>query len=211
MIARRIPTAIHWLLIYALISALLQLEMSQFIYQRDVMQSEPWRWWTAQWVHVGWRHYLLNILALACLPFIFPQFNRTNLLWAILVLSPLVSVGLYWYVPDVYAYAGLSGVLHGLYAAAALDMLRHSKPAEHLAITAEQKFAGLILVGIVLKVLIERLVGHTNTEKLIQAPVLIQAHQLGLVAGLMYGSLKYCWLKIRRFRYSGGSAEQENQ
>lgn len=210
MIAIRVPTALWLIIVCAVISAVLQLDMPRFIYQRDVMWSEPWRWWTAQWVHVGWRHYALNILAVLCLPFIFPQVSRSGLLWAILILSPVVSVSLYWFFPDVYAYAGFSGVLHSLYVWAALESLvlhtQQKTVKQKLAkqqiiqqiirLTTEQKFAALLLLAVVLKVLIEKKVGHTDTERLIQAPVLIEAHQIGVVAGFIYTSLKYALLKF---------------
>ncbi len=204
---RPIP-AVMWLIIgCAILFAFLQLAMPVFIYQRDLMWSEPWRWWTAQWVHVGWRHYGLNILALACLPFIIPHMSRANLGWAIIILSPLLSIGLYWFYPHVYAYAGFSGVLHGLYVWAALTSLLFNLPQETLKNTGtthylnERKFATLLLLAVVIKVLIEKKVGHTDTERLIQAPVLIEAHQIGVVVGVLYTSLQYIWFKFYDSRH----------
>ncbi len=222
MIVPHIPKKFQLLIACAVLFALLQLWMPQFIYQRDLMTSEPWRWWTAQWVHVGWRHYLLNMMALTCLPFIFPQSGRFKLLSALLVLSPMVSLGLYWFFPTVYAYAGLSGVLHGLYVWAALMVLcsshalfdhsvvRHQPTnsqfqnmqsplfMQHLSryIVPEKKFALFVLLAVIFKVLIEKKIGHTDTERLIGAHVLIQAHQIGLVAGIIYSSLLYSWYKF---------------
>ena len=220
-----IPKKIQLVMACAVFFAVLQLAMPEFIFLRDVMTSEPWRWWTAQWVHVGWRHYLLNMVALGCLPFIFSQSSRLELLWAIVVLSPLVSLGLYIFFPHVNAYAGLSGVLHGLYAWAALMVLcaRYTLPIAALSKTpsnslnssyqqitnqagssalprflSEKAFAWFVLLGVIIKVCIEKKVGHTDTERLIGAPVLIQAHQIGLVAGIIYFSLLCGWYKFSR-------------
>ena len=232
-----IPKKFQLVIACAVLFALLQLWMPQFIYQRDVMTSEPWRWWTAQWVHVGWRHYLLNMMALTCLPFIFPQSGRFKLLSALLVLSPMVSLGLYWFFPTVYAYAGLSGVLHGLYVWAALMVLcpshalfHHSivrrqptnsqlqnmqSPSlmQHLSryIAPEKKFALFVLLAVIVKVLIEKKIGHTDTERLIGAHVLIQAHQIGLVVGIIYFSLLYGWYKLNAAKFSDKLAAQSKE
>ena len=227
MIVPHIPKKFQLVIACAVLFALLQLWMPQFIYQRDVMTSEPWRWWTAQWVHVGWRHYLLNMMALTCLPFIFPQSGRFKLLSALLVLSPMVSVGLYWFFPTVYAYAGLSGVLHGLYTWAALmvlfpshasfhhSLVRHQPTnsqlqnmqppslMQHLSryVVPEKFFALFVLLAVIVKVLVEKKIGHTDTERLIGAHVLIQAHQIGLVVGIIYFSLLYGWYKLNATNY----------
>ena len=242
MIVPHIPKKFQLVIACAVLFALLQLWMPQFIYQRDVMTSEPWRWWTAQWVHVGWRHYLLNMMALTCLPFIFPQSGRFKLLSALLVLSPMVSLGLYWFFPTVYAYAGLSGVLHGLYTWAALMVLfpshasfshtwfhnvsvRHQQTnghpmniqsqssMQHLSrdVVPEKKFALFLLLAVIVKVLVEKKIGHTDTERLIGAHVLIQAHQIGLVVGIIYFSLLYGWYKLNAAKFSDKLSAQSKE
>lgn len=187
----------------ALCFAFLQLKMPVFIYQRDLMSTEPWRWWTAQWVHVGWWHYILNNLALACWPFIFPGIQRAQLLWALVIVSPLLSVGLYLCCPQIHAYAGLSGVLHGLYAWAALKALTAPSTNKIALQTdaskrnfSERGFAAVVLVGVILKVLTEKITGYASTEALIGAPVLIEAHQIGVVIGVLYFAVPYLWFKF---------------
>lgn len=228
MIIPHIPKKFQLVVVCVAVFALLQLSMPQFIYQRDVMMSEPWRWWTAQWVHVGWRHYLLNMMALICLPFIFPQSTCLKLLSPLLIISPMVSLGLYCFFPIVYAYAGLSGVLHGLYAWAALMVLcpnhallthlsvndqqknsqsvniQSASSMRHLTplIMSEKKFALFVLLAVIVKVMIEKKIGHTDTERLIGAHVLIQAHQIGLIAGIIYFILLYGWSRFKTAGFS---------
>lgn len=168
------------ILVIGLCSSVLQLEMSTFSYQRDLMTSEPWRWWTGHWVHVGWRHYLLNMLAFLCLPFIFPQVRQTTLLGSLLILPPLLSAGLYWLLPQVQAYAGLSGILHGIFVLVAIQRLQLQR---------ERQFAILVLGCIVVKVGLEKWMGYSETAQLIQAPVLIESHQIGLVTGIIFALL----------------------
>lgn len=46
------------------ISACLQVFPDTFIYYwRESLLGEFWRLWTAHWVHVGWVHFLLNMMA----------------------------------------------------------------------------------------------------------------------------------------------------
>lgn len=63
---------IIFLAAFVSLSASLQIFNDAFIYWQESLLGEFWRLWTAHWVHVGWAHYFLNILAFICLPFIFP-------------------------------------------------------------------------------------------------------------------------------------------
>lgn len=131
-----------------LISACLQVFQPYFIYWRFEFFNQPWRWWTAHWVHVGWTHYLLNILAFILLPFIFPHLKNRFLLILLLCLPPLMSFCFYYFYPDIEAYAGLSGVLHGLYVAVALFFLQFNR---------ERKFALLVLSLVWAKIIWENI------------------------------------------------------
>jgi rhomboid family GlyGly-CTERM serine protease len=169
------------ILAIALLCGLLQLGAALFIYQHDMMWGQPWRWWTAHWVHVGWRHYGLNMLAFLCLPFVFPHITQKTLMLCMLLLPPLLSAGLYWLLPDVQAYAGLSGILHGIYVLVAIESLR---------IQQERKFAILVLGCIAVKLVLEKWFGYSETAQLIQAPVLIESHQIGVLTGIIFASFK---------------------
>lgn len=165
------------ILLIALGCGVLQLGMDNFVYSRTEMLDQPWRWWTAHWVHVGWRHYALNMLAFMSLPFIFPHIRPKTLWLSVFILPPLLSAGLYGCMPDVQAYAGFSGILHGIYVLVAIESLK---------IPRERKFALLVLACILIKLSLEYWFGYTETAQLIQAPVLIESHQIGVVAGLMF-------------------------
>lgn len=160
--------------ISAIFFAILQFFDHYFIYQADVFLSEPWRWWTAHWVHVGWVHYILNVLALACLPLLFPNIRIKTLLALLIILPPLLSLSFYVFYPNVYAYAGLSGILHGLFIFCALVSLKEKK---------ERNFALIVLSLILIKILWESFFGALQTEQLIGHPVLTQAHLLGVIFG----------------------------
>lgn len=159
------------------ISACLQVFQHIFIYWKPSFYSEVWRWWTAHWVHVGWIHYLLNMVAFVCLPFIFPYVKTRFLVILLLVLPPLVSLSFYYGFPDIEAYAGLSGILHGIYVAVAIYFLKFVK---------ERKFALLVLVLACAKILWENLFGSLETSQFIGSPVLVEAHLLGSFWGAVF-------------------------
>ena len=77
------------------ISACLQIFKDQFIYWRVDIFPEIWRLWTAHWVHVGWIHFALNMLAFMCLPFIFPRARVWHFVALLLILPPLISLSFY--------------------------------------------------------------------------------------------------------------------
>lgn len=162
------------------ISACLQIYQQYFIYWRLSFFSEIWRWWTAHWVHVGWIHFALNLFAFACLPFIFPQVKNRYLIILLLLLPPCISLCFYYFYPHIEAYAGLSGVLHGLYVAVAIYYLKYKN---------ERKFAALVLILGCCKIAWENLVGSLHTADLIGSPVLVEAHLLGVIWGAIWVAL----------------------
>jgi rhomboid family GlyGly-CTERM serine protease len=129
--------------------------------------------------------FLLNMLAFACLPFIFPHARNRHLVWLLLLLPPFISLIFYFYFPYIEAYAGLSGVLHGLYTAVSLVYLKYPK---------ERTFAILVLVLIFAKLVWENTFGQTGTAQLIGSPVLTEAHLIGAIGGVFCG-LGYLLLK----------------
>ncbi len=170
------------------ISACLQVFSQYFIYWKFSFYTEPWRWWTAHWVHVGWIHYLLNMLAFIFLPFIFPQMKNRYLIALLLLLPPLMSFSFYAIYPNIEAYAGLSGVLHGLYVAVAIFYLQFAK---------ERKFALLVLCLVGAKLAWENTFGSLQTAELIGSPVLVEAHAVGAFWGGVLAGLYLLlgWIK----------------
>lgn len=174
------------------IAACLQIYQIHFIFWREDFWSEIWRWWTGHWVHVGWMHLLLNLLAFVCLPFIFPEIKNRFFIILMVLLPPAISLSFYYFYLDIVAYAGFSGVLHGLYAAFALSALQYPK---------ERKFGLLVLVLIVGKIVWEIMMGSLGTSAIIGSPVLIEAHYLGVLWGtifcLIYMAYVYFDLKAK--------------
>ena len=161
-------------------SACLQVYPDLFIYWRSSLLNEFWRLWTAHWVHVGWIHYALNILAFICLPFIFPRVRVWHFVALLLLLPPFISLNFYYFFPNIEAYAGFSGVLHGAYVAVACVQVLDKK---------ERNFATLVLFLILAKLIWENTMGSVGTAELIGSPVLVEAHLLGVIGGVIIALL----------------------
>lgn len=175
------------------IAACLQIYQVHFIYWREDLFNEIWRLWTGHWVHVGWVHLCLNMLAFICLPFIFPEVKNRFFIVLMLLLPPAISLCFYYFYSDIEAYAGFSGVLHGLYAAFALSALKYPN---------ERKFALLVLALIAVKIISELLMGSLGTSELIGSSVLIEAHYLGVSWGAIFAVIymvcqNLCLLRLK--------------
>lgn len=167
-----------------ILAAILQFNADVFIYFQPLMLEQPWRFLTAHWVHVGWIHYVMNMMALLCVPLIFPKLQVRWLIFSAICLPVLMSSVFYCYYPELQAYAGFSGVLHGIYVIAAFINLNYP---------SERKFALLILIGLIIKLFWEVYVGGaaSATAQLIGYPVLIEAHQWGVLFALIFVGLGY--------------------
>ena len=171
------------------LSACLQVFAEHFIYWKPSLLNEFWRLWTAHWVHVGWMHFLLNMLAFICLPFIFPQVRNWQVIALLVILPPFISLTFYFYLPYIDAYAGLSGVLHGLYSAVGLAYLQYQN---------ERKFTLFVLTVMVLKLGWEHTFGQMGTAKLIGSPVLTEAHLIGAIGGVLCGLGYLFMMKLKK-------------
>lgn len=151
--------------------ALLQLTPDLWIYQRDHIE-QIWRLWTAHAVHVGWIHWAFNSIALMCLPYILPLSWRW-MVTVFMIVAPLSSILIYAYCPQVQAYAGLSGVLHGLYVLAAISNW-----------SRERLFATVLLLVLACKLIYEAICGDVGTAELIGQPVLTAVHDMGVIGAI---------------------------
>jgi len=142
--------------------------------------SEPWRWWSAAWVHLSTRHLLAN-LAGAALVLLLGWVARLprEAAWAWALAWPLTHLGLLL-APDLLRYGGLSGVLHAGVAVAGVALVRQA-PRHR-----ERVLGALLLAGLCAKVLGERAWAHTLVTPpgwdIAVAPL---AHASGTVCGAL--------------------------
>jgi rhomboid family GlyGly-CTERM serine protease len=143
-------------------------------YERDAVGAgQIWRTVSAHLVHLDARHLAMNVAALLLLAALYGRTLRLrDWFLAGLTAAVAVSAGLYFFVPEVTGYVGLSGVLHGLWAAGAISVARESRLE-----------AALSLVALGGKLLLERRFGPLGGH-LAGISVILPAHWLGALGGL---------------------------
>ncbi len=165
-------------------------------WQPALASSEPWRAFTAAWVHWSPRHLAANlagVLAVAALGWVARLPALAALAWVLA--WPLTQLGLLLR-PELAHYGGLSGVLHaGVVVAAVWLMLTASKGL--------QRRIGLaIALGVVTKLWLETPWGpalRTSAEwDIAVAPL---AHATGALAGASCAALLALLARARRMRW----------
>jgi rhomboid family GlyGly-CTERM serine protease len=157
-------------------------------YERAALPlAQAWRWLTAHLVHLGPGHALLNVAGLALVVLLFgrPLSARA---WAFVLLASAVAIdaGFWWLQPRLEWYVGLSGVLHGLFAAGALAEWR-----------AGGEQAPWLLLALCAKLAFEQGVGPLPlTAASAGGPVVVAAHLYGALGG----ALAYVVMRARRRR-----------
>lgn len=162
-------------------------------YEREgIQQGEWWLLITGNIVHLGWGHVALNLMGLFMVWWFFiSDFNNLEWLWILTVSGLFVTVGLYLFNPQLIWYVGLSGVLHGLFFAGGLRLLKK-----------EFGFAATLLVFIAAKLIYEQLVGSLpGTSEMSGGPVVVDSHLYGAIGGVVGLILLQSFETLRR-KYS---------
>ncbi|GGD68870.1 rhombosortase [Lacimicrobium alkaliphilum] len=146
-------------------------------YHRDAITDfQWWRLFTAHLLHTNLNHLLLNGAGVILLWAVFGEYYRLRQYLSIVFACALgISVGLYWQVPELSWYVGLSGVLHGLFVCGAISDIH-----------AGRRSGWLLLIGVAVKVGYEMQFGGDQTvSALIDARVAVEAHLFGAISGLL--------------------------
>lgn len=156
-------------------------------WQPGLAGSQPWRAWTAAFVHWSTLHLAANLAgaavvgalgAVARLP------PRMSLAW--LAAWPLTQLTLLLR-PELAHYGGLSGVLHAGVAVVALWLLARARGHRRL-------IGAALAAGLLIKVALESPWGPVLREgagwDIRIAPL---AHAGGAVAGVLCAALMLCW------------------
>lgn len=168
-----------------LISLLLQAFdlIDDWRFDRDlVAQGKVWLVFSGHIVHMNWSHWWLNMAGLAIVAFFFSTHaGFGQWLTVVLVSACVIGAGLWWWMPEIRYYVGLSGVLHGLFLYGALREIRFY-PASGYVLTA-------LLTG---KLIWEFFNGALpGSEAFVGGRVLTQAHLLGAIGGVLVWLLEY--------------------
>ncbi len=141
-------------------------------------QGQYWRIFTANFVHFGWAHTLMNTAALVlCTLALLSEMSLQKYVSLLLVCCLAVGLGIYWFNPEYQPYAGLSGAIHGLIVAGLIQTR---------AYPLWIKITGLLLI--MGKLLQENLPGYeaTDLQQLIPAAVAVESHVYGAIAGAAF-------------------------
>lgn len=152
-------------------------------WQPDLFAAQPWRAWTAAFVHWSPLHLTSNLLAAAVVGAygVAAQLPRAQAL-AWFLAWPLTHAALLGK-PELAHYGGLSGVLHGGVAIICLWLLVAARGGRRAV-------GAVVALGLVIKLLSESPWGpalqHSVEFDIAVAPV---AHAAGAVAGLLCAAL----------------------
>ena len=129
---------------------------------------------TGHLVHTNWLHMIMNSSALLITLLLFPVYNQAWLLGSCVLWNALfISFGILLLFPQIGWYAGFSGVIHGLLMTGALLSLREPI-SKILVVLLVAKVGWEIWSG-----------GESVSAELIDAPVIYEAHLLGLLAAAL--------------------------
>lgn len=173
-----------WAMIF-LLATLLQIgdQVGNWRYDRHLIEyGHLWLLASGNFVHLNWQHWGLNMAGLAIVAFFFSCYGSVTR-WLVLVAASsfCVGIGLYLWNPEVKAYVGLSGVLHGLFIYGALcEVRRYPWSGYALLLLLSGKLTWEILYGAV-----------PGSEALTSGRVATDAHLYGAICGL---TLSLAWL-----------------
>lgn len=140
-----------------------------------VSQGDYWLWLTANFVHLGWAHYWMNMGALGLLWLMFVmRLSTAEWIFLFIATSLFCSLCLEHWNTELYYYVGLSGTLHGVISAGVWREWKYDK-VFCLSVGT--------LVG--LKLAYEQIVGPLpGSEESAGGNVIVDAHLYGAIGGI---------------------------
>lgn len=154
--------------------------------RQAIAAGAAWRLLTGHFVHLGWQHGLADGAGLVLLWALFARALAPRD-WAWVLAGSLVAIdaGLWWLTPGLQWYAGLSGLLHGGWAAGSAAGTARRDPA-----------SVLLLLALVFKLAWEDL--HGTSLVLGDLPVVTQAHLYGAAGALLLLGLRRLRARARK-------------
>lgn len=150
-------------------------------YERaPIAAGEWWRLVSAHLVHLGWSHLWINLAGLMLVWALVGDAFRPRYWWGFVAFGSLgISLGLWWWLPDLDWYVGLSGLLHGMLLAGALwQGLRGEREALLIVLIVTSKVGWELWHGPL-----------PGSREVAGGEVVVQGHALGLLCGALYVAL----------------------
>lgn len=148
-------------------------------YPEKILNGELWRMVTGQLLHTNITHLLLNCGGFLLIWALHGEYYGKRQ-FSILLLSSLLLVGISLMLFAEYRhYAGMSAIIHTFIIYGAIQDILN-----------KDKTGWLIVLGVFLKVVYENVYGASeSTIEMINANVAVEAHLLGVLAGLVLAAL----------------------
>ena len=188
----------NWLVPVALACLVLALQAGgQPVYEAlryeraAVLGGQYWRLLSAHAVHLGWAHCLMNAGGLA-LCAAFAAGTRSGRAWAaaIVVLALGVGILLVAASPQATNYAGLSGVLYGLFIWVLAPRAWHG-----------DRVARIVLVAVIVRIGWQMFHPPSDAQRaLIGGEVMVEAHLYGALCALALCLWEAAWPRLWRAR-----------
>jgi len=145
-------------------------------YERDAIAAgEWWRLLTGHVVHLGWRHFALNVMGLALMwALFFPDYSPARWVAILLVSALAIDVAFLTIERHIDWYVGLSGALHGVMVAGTVAHIRR-----------RERDAFILAPFLVIKLAWEQFGGAMPYSSDPGANVVVDAHLYGALGGLL--------------------------
>lgn len=143
-----------------------------------IAQGEVWRLLTGNLVHLGWWHWFLNELGIIVFVLLCPD-PLSGWVWArrVVLLGVGMTTCLYFLVPEMRWYVGLSGVSHGLFL---LGLGRQALARDLIAVGCLAFLFGKLAWEMAMGV-------PVSDEQAIGGRVALESHLYGALSALLYG------------------------
>ncbi len=140
----------------------------------ELGDGQAWRWISGHFVHLSVRHCLTNLLGLLVIcEYVWDEFGLTEACTLSIGTAASTSLLLWWFSPAIQWYAGLSGLLHGLWAGCAMAWWFRTG----------DRVAGVALLLLAIKLVLP-------SYPLSETPVVTVAHVYGALSGLVWAVLR---------------------
>jgi len=162
----------------------------QLLYDRSALvHHELWRLLTCHWVHLSWDHLLWSAMTFLGLGSLCELMDKKNYYATVAASALLIPTALWWGMPGLVVYGGLSGLDCALYALLMVLLIKREIKSRSSVWLA---FFSLLFAGLIAKITYETITGLTifvsnNHSGMVPVPL---AHLVGGVVGTGVGILK---------------------
>ena len=197
---RRAPRASLLLTVVAGIIHLFYGMRIQLLYDRSAMlHHEMWRMLTCHWVHLSGDHLFWSAMTFLGLGSLCELMDKKKYFATVAVSAVLIPAAIWWRMPDLIIFGGLSGLDCALYALLMVMLIKREIQSRSRIWIA---FFSVLLVGLIAKITYETVTGLTifvsNAHSgMVPVPL---AHLVGGVVGTAIGLLKDTAIAVRSNR-----------